>query len=381
VELKKALITTYFKFNAKFLPAVIPDADKVLVVAEFAPSGGAREYFKQLVTFLRAAGKQVLVLVPDNQADADIQNFVREQKAELQLIPAFPENVRGSVAFARRLSRHARKFQPAAIWISAATPGKWLAAGLLNIPLIYTLHTAPESGLSVFQRILLQLINAKLCIVTVSAFARAAIISRWQVSSEKVTVVANTVSPEVENVKAEKLEMRVVTVGHLEKWKNPQFWVQVAEKVCDAIPEVEFQWIGEGSLALHSHKYSDRIQFVGPMSNVATLQQIAAAQVYFQPSKQESFGMAVLEAMALGKPTVVSKMGGLPDLVVNEQTGFIVPISKPETAAEKIIWLLQNPDQATEMGMRAREKYQREYSPETWRARMQEVLDQAVSTN
>lgn len=350
-----------------------------MVLAEFAPSGGAREYFKQLVTFLRAAGKEVLVVIPDNQADTDIQTFIRAQEAELKTIPALPETVRGAVMFARRLNKQARGFQPAAIWISAATPGKWLAAGLLNIPVLYTMHTAPASGLSIFQGIILQLVQVRLCIVTVSAFARAAIISRWQVSSEKVTVVANTVNPDVESIKTELTELRVVTVGHLEKWKNPQFWVQVAEKVCDAIPEAEFHWIGEGSLALHSHKYSDRIKFVGPMSNIDALNQIAAARVYFQPSKQESFGMAVLEAMALGKPAVVSKMGGLPDLVVNEQTGFIVPISNPEIAAEKIIWLLQNLDQVNEMGMRAREKYQREYAPETWRARMQELLTQAIS--
>jgi len=82
-----------------------------------------------------------------------------------------------------------------------------------------------------------------------------------------------------------------------------------------------------------------------------------ACSVYCQPSVTEGFGIEVLEAMAHGRPVVVSEGAGASDLVEDGVTGFIVPIRSPEAIAEKINQLKGLPSyELAEMGQKARNK-------------------------
>jgi len=72
-------------------------------------------------------------------------------------------------------------------------------------------------------------------------------------------------------------------------------------------------------------------------------------------SDSESFGVAIIEASACGVPVVVSNAGGLPEVVVDEQTGFIVPRNNPKEAAERFLRLLRNLQLRKEMGNAGRQ--------------------------
>ncbi|MDP2953214.1 MAG: glycosyltransferase family 4 protein, partial [Chloroflexota bacterium] len=78
--------------------------------------------------------------------------------------------------------------------------------------------------------------------------------------------------------------------------------------------------------------------------------------VYVQPSVCESFGIEVLEALAHGRPVIVSQGAGASELVEEGITGFVVPTRDPSALAEKIDWCRRNPDRLAEMGARGREK-------------------------
>ncbi|GAH55084.1 unnamed protein product, partial [marine sediment metagenome] len=79
-----------------------------------------------------------------------------------------------------------------------------------------------------------------------------------------------------------------------------------------------------------------------------------ACSVYCQPSVTEGFGIEVPEAMAHGRPVVVSEGAGASDLVEDGVTGFMVPIRSPEAIAEKIDWFRNNREKIPEMGQKAR---------------------------
>lgn len=81
-----------------------------------------------------------------------------------------------------------------------------------------------------------------------------------------------------------------------------------------------------------------------------------ACSVYIQPSVTEAFGIEVLEAMAHGRPVIVSQGAGASDLVEDGVTGFVVPIRSPEAIAEKIDFFKKNPEKIPEMGQKARRK-------------------------
>jgi glycosyltransferase involved in cell wall biosynthesis len=80
------------------------------------------------------------------------------------------------------------------------------------------------------------------------------------------------------------------------------------------------------------------------------------------PSLEESFGVAVLEASACEKPVIVSNVGGLPEVVLNGETGIIVEPKDPEKLAVEIEKLLLNEDLRTEMGKKGREFVKAHYN-------------------
>lgn len=77
--------------------------------------------------------------------------------------------------------------------------------------------------------------------------------------------------------------------------------------------------------------------------------------VYVQPSVTEGFGIPVIEAMAHGRPVIVTEGVGAKDLVEDGKNGFIVPIRDPDAIAEKIQYFYDNPDEIKRMGKNARE--------------------------
>ncbi|RDV83408.1 glycosyltransferase family 4 protein [Ammonifex thiophilus] len=86
--------------------------------------------------------------------------------------------------------------------------------------------------------------------------------------------------------------------------------------------------------------------------------------VVYPSAFQEPFGIALLEAMALGKPLVVTRVGGMPEIVLDGETGFVVPPRDPEALADKLIFLLQHPEKAQELGEKALKRFKEKFSLE-----------------
>lgn len=84
--------------------------------------------------------------------------------------------------------------------------------------------------------------------------------------------------------------------------------------------------------------------------------------VFAALSNQESFGVAILEAAACEKPSVVSNVGGLPEIVDNNITGIVVPPADPQKAAEAIEKLILNKELYDKMGAAARKKVEKSYN-------------------
>jgi glycosyltransferase involved in cell wall biosynthesis len=73
------------------------------------------------------------------------------------------------------------------------------------------------------------------------------------------------------------------------------------------------------------------------------------------PSLNEGMGRVLVEAMAAGKPVVASRVGGIPDLVIHGKTGFLVPPADEKALAAWIKKILDDPENAWEMGQRGKE--------------------------
>lgn len=101
-------------------------------------------------------------------------------------------------------------------------------------------------------------------------------------------------------------------------------------------------------------KLNSQVNFVGAIDQSELPIYYNAADVCVMPSYYESFGLAALEAAACGTPVVASEVGGLPAIVQDGETGYLVPVKRADVMAEKLCHLLSDDLARHRMGTAAR---------------------------
>lgn len=140
----------------------------------------------------------------------------------------------------------------------------------------------------------------------------------------------------------------------------------------------ELQKLKDLSLGLNISK---KVEFVGQVSHEQVPNELAKLDIYVALSRSESFGVAVLEAGLNQCPVVVSNVGGLPELVINNVTGIIVESEDISQAAEAMYYLVTQPHLINEFGKNAQNHIVENY---TWKAsvtKMINVLKYAIQKN
>jgi glycosyltransferase involved in cell wall biosynthesis len=98
----------------------------------------------------------------------------------------------------------------------------------------------------------------------------------------------------------------------------------------------------------------EQVRFLGVVRDVPGL--LARASLFILPSLSEGVSLTLLEAMASGLPVVCTWVGGNPEIVIDGQTGFLVPTSSPEALAEKMVFLQARPELTRMMGLAGRRR-------------------------
>ena len=162
----------------------------------------------------------------------------------------------------------------------------------------------------------------------------------------------------------------VGTVGRLEPVKGHDILIQAMPSIVQQFPQVMLliaghdPW-GYGSVLqnLASRLNTERhIRFLGFQNDIPSF--LHAIDVFAFASRSEGFGQVVIEAMAAGKPVVVSRIAPLTEIVTDGETGFYAEPENPESFAEKILWLLSHREEAQTMGKRGQEIVRRRFSAE-----------------
>jgi glycosyltransferase involved in cell wall biosynthesis len=119
-------------------------------------------------------------------------------------------------------------------------------------------------------------------------------------------------------------------------------------------------------------------EFIGYVARDRLLTLVARARFVVMPSIWlENFPYSVLEAFALGKPVIASRMGGMPEMVVDGETGLLFESGNAAALAEKIAYLERNTGLAREMGGRARQRVETEFDSDTHYRNIRQAYDEA----
>ena len=152
----------------------------------------------------------------------------------------------------------------------------------------------------------------------------------------------------------------MLIMGQMSADKGHRVLLDAMHDVVKRVPEARLRIAGRGEeeprlrAQVGALGLAGRVEFAGFLSDVRGA--LAQADVFVQPSLWEGLGLAVLEAMAMAKPVVVSDAGGLPESVVAGETGLVVPAGDAGALGEAILFLIRNPDRAREMGEAGRKR-------------------------
>lgn len=138
--------------------------------------------------------------------------------------------------------------------------------------------------------------------------------------------------------------------------------IKSLKKVRKAVPTVELVVVGDGTRRSFYEKkvveygLGDHVRFLGRLHGGALVEEYQKAHLFVLPTKNESFGMVIAEAMATGLPVVSTRVGGVPLLVDAGVTGELVEAGDGKALTREIITFLTDPEKSTTFGTAGRKK-------------------------
>lgn len=148
--------------------------------------------------------------------------------------------------------------------------------------------------------------------------------------------------------------------------KDYPMFLRAAQRISKAVPDVGFLLAGEGKLHESIKKMAAQLGIgsktflLGRCENIAHL--LNVSDVCVLSSKAEGFSNSILEYMAAGRSVVATDVGGAKEVIVQGETGYLVPSGDDQLMAERIISLLRNPEMARLMGEQGRRVVEEKFS-------------------
>ncbi len=261
--------------------------------------------------------------------------------------------------------------------VSALLARQMLARRGVRLPFITTLH-GTDITLVGLDRSYLPItkfgIEESDGVTAISSYLRERTREAFDVASE-IEVIRNFVNCDVYVRKPELVaamrgrfayegERLLVHLSNFRPVKRVQDVVKVFAGVARAVP-ARLMLIGDGpdrsaaEYLAREYDVQDRIHFIGKQDNVNEL--LPLADLMLMPSEMESFGLAALEAMACGVPSIATRVGGVPELIHDGENGLLFSVGDVDGMAAAAIELLQDEDRLRQMSEAGRKTAQTDF--------------------
>ncbi|MGD0406578.1 MAG: glycosyltransferase family 4 protein [Candidatus Bathyarchaeia archaeon] len=249
--------------------------------------------------------------------------------------------------------------------------------------------------LRIFEEKMLERANK---IIAVSHFTKRELLEYYKVPEEKIRVIHNGVdvnkfkpAQDKRKVKEElgfnPDDLTILSVGRLYARKGLFTLIESMPAIVKRFKNAKFIISGKGQsdemrkLLAHAEKIGVKgsIIFTGYYPDKKLPKLYQAADVFAFSTFYEHHPFAVLEALSTGLPVVTTSVGGIPETIENGKNGFLVEPFNPKQFADRILYLLEHPAEAAEMGLLARQTILERFD---WRIVVKDVLkvyDEALS--
>lgn len=345
----------------------------ILMLTTHLNTGGITSYLWTLSRELVREGHRVSVLSSGGDrkeefvdGGIDVWEFPVKTKSELN--PRIYLSLQPAVRMMRAhgvhiLHAHSRVTQVMAVLLSAMT----------GRPYLSTCHGFFKVRLS---RKLFPCWGQK--VIAISPAVHDHLVHDFGVDEQKVAVIPNGIDMEqfFPTDAAQKNELRrreniagapvIGIVARLSDVKGHHVLLSAMPKVRAAFPDVRLLIVGEGKCEEALKAQTRQLELVNTVLFFPIVNQpqkfLSMFDVFVMPSLQEGLGLSVMEAQASGLPVVASRVGGIPSLIREDETGILVDSNDPDRLADALIDLLRNPSKAAAIGRAARAFVERKFS-------------------
>jgi glycosyltransferase involved in cell wall biosynthesis len=179
-------------------------------------------------------------------------------------------------------------------------------------------------------------------VVAISDAVASWLVLNKEVPAKKVIRIYNPVDFKQANVENSftNQTFKIGFVGRLEPVKNPLVLVEVVANLKAKGIKVDLEFLGDGSLKQKIEKLAIKLEVIDQITLHGFQEKpenyIVNCDLYIQPSISEGFGIAIVEAMGLGVPVIASSVGGVPEIIDDGKTGWLLPDVTAETITKAV---------------------------------------------
>jgi glycosyltransferase involved in cell wall biosynthesis len=348
----------------------------VHVVCTFGGGGAEREVAR--VSQILSERSPYNVIVCSVMGGGNYAESLRKAGVKMEVLN---DSKKDFLTMASKLFRFLKKHRPAVVHVHDLRWGTTVAR-LAGVPVVvasvhYLDQVPKRSRYGVIYDNFHMLFADR--IVAVAEAVRQARIKKWGNPGSKITTIPNAVDVgcrlDPAQIEAKKDELGlphnaplVGSIANLLPIKGQSYLVIAAAEVIKSLPECRFLIAGDGPCRealeqqINDLGIADNFHLLGYRNDAREIMQVL--DVFCLSSIAEAMPITILEAMAFGKPVVTTDVGGCSELVVNGETGLVVPACDPSSLARALLEILNDPDAAGCMGSAGFDRLNIEYSIE-----------------
>jgi glycosyltransferase involved in cell wall biosynthesis len=179
-----------------------------------------------------------------------------------------------------------------------------------------------------------------------------------------------------------KKEPMILFVGPLIKEKGVNIAFKTIEEILSEKDDVKAIFVGSGELEdelkQKTKNYDERITFMKNISDDKLINLYQKASVFVLPSKYEAFGKVLTEAMSCQTPVVATRVGGIPDVVKDDETGYLVDYGNWDGMKEKIVKILNDSKLRDKLGRKGRKHVVENFDTKVIVDKLEKVYEKAI---